>query len=164
MDFTISPALEDLRSRIAGFVSQEIIPLESDPSAYDAHENIAAAPLERLRAKARAEGLWCLQLKPENGGLGVGHGDQGDGTIDQRRDGAREAGQPDGVDDRDARGVGYQARKSVESTPRNVHVVGAELGIDGDGHSTAPRSAASWSATSDDPRPSVSTTWVETAS
>ncbi|MFG1265254.1 MULTISPECIES: acyl-CoA dehydrogenase family protein [Xanthobacter] len=72
MDFSISPALEDLRRRIAAFVSDEIIPLESDPASYDAHENIAAAPLERLRAKAKAEGLWCLQLKPENGGLGVG--------------------------------------------------------------------------------------------
>ncbi|OYX15462.1 MAG: acyl-CoA dehydrogenase [Rhizobiales bacterium 32-66-8] len=72
MDFTISPALEDLRSRITAFVDRELIPLESDPASYDAHENISADLLARLRAKARAEGLWCLQLKPENGGLGVG--------------------------------------------------------------------------------------------
>lgn len=72
MDFSISPELESLRTRIAAFVAREIIPLESDPAAYDAHENIAAAPLETLRAKARAERLWCLQLRPETGGLGVG--------------------------------------------------------------------------------------------
>lgn len=72
MDFTISPALEDLRRRIAAFVADDIIPLEADPAAYDAHENIAPDVLERLREKARALGLWNLQLKPENGGLGVG--------------------------------------------------------------------------------------------
>lgn len=72
MDLSISPALEQLRSRIAVFVEREILPLESDPAAYDAHENIAATPLARLRDKARAEGLWRLQLKPENGGLGIG--------------------------------------------------------------------------------------------
>lgn len=72
MDFSISPALEDLRGRIAAFVARELIPLEADPASYDAHENIAPVLLETLRAKARAEGLWCLQLRPENGGLGVG--------------------------------------------------------------------------------------------
>jgi len=72
MDFTISPALEDLRARIAGFVDSEIIPLEADPASYDAHENIEAGLLNRMREKARAAGLWCLQLQPETGGLGVG--------------------------------------------------------------------------------------------
>ena len=72
MDFTISPELDDLRRRIAAFVARELIPLEADPASYDAHENIEARLLQTLRAKARAEGLWCLQLRPENGGLGVG--------------------------------------------------------------------------------------------
>ncbi|MGL4396978.1 MAG: acyl-CoA dehydrogenase family protein [Hyphomicrobium sp.] len=72
MDFTISPSLEDLRRRIADFVALEILPLESDPNSYDAHENIDLALLAKLRAKAKAQGLWCLQLKPETGGLGVG--------------------------------------------------------------------------------------------
>lgn len=72
MDFSISPALDALRREIAAFVEAEIIPLESDPAAYDAHENIAAAPLEALRAKARTAGLWNLQLKPESGGRGIG--------------------------------------------------------------------------------------------
>ena len=72
MDFSISPELELLRARIAAFVADDILPLEADASTYDAHENIAEGPLEALRAKARAAGLWCLQLKPESGGLGVG--------------------------------------------------------------------------------------------
>ena len=72
MDFTITPSLEDLRRRIAAFVAEEILPLESDPNSYDAHENIDLALLAKLRAKAKAQGLWCLQLKPETGGLGVG--------------------------------------------------------------------------------------------
>lgn len=72
MDFTISPELDDLRRRIAAFVESEIIPHESDPASWDAHDNIAEPVLAQLRAKARAAGLWCLQLKPENGGLGVG--------------------------------------------------------------------------------------------
>lgn len=72
MDFTISPGLEDLRQRIAAFVESEIIPREADPASWDTHENIALPALAELRAKARAAGLWCLQLKPETGGLGVG--------------------------------------------------------------------------------------------
>jgi acyl-CoA dehydrogenase len=72
MDFTISPALESLRLRIASFVERELIALESDRASYDAHENINLDLLARVRAKARAEGLWCLQLKPETGGLGIG--------------------------------------------------------------------------------------------
>ncbi|MEQ1714599.1 MAG: acyl-CoA dehydrogenase family protein [Hyphomicrobium sp.] len=72
MDFMIPPSLEDLRRRIAAFVAQDILPLESDPKSYDPHENIDLALLAKLRAKAKAQGLWCLQLKPETGGLGAG--------------------------------------------------------------------------------------------
>ena len=72
MDFTISAPIEDIRSRIAAFVEREVLPLESDPDAYDRHDNIRLDLLDGLRAKARREGLWCLQLKPENGGAGLG--------------------------------------------------------------------------------------------
>lgn len=72
MDFEITPQLETLRRQIAGFVETEILPHESDPAAWDDHENIAPGLLGTLRAKAREQGLWCLQLKPENGGRGVG--------------------------------------------------------------------------------------------
>ncbi|MXQ14299.1 acyl-CoA dehydrogenase family protein [Microvirga makkahensis] len=72
MDFHISPQIEDYRSRIATFVERELLPLEADPSSYDEHENIAHGALQTARAKAKAEGLWCLQLKPETGGGGLG--------------------------------------------------------------------------------------------
>lgn len=71
MDFTIPPHVEALRARIVEFVARELIPLESDPAAYDAHENIALPVLAQMREKARAQGLWCLQLKPETGGGGL---------------------------------------------------------------------------------------------
>jgi len=72
MDFRIPPEVEGVRARIADFVERELLPLESDPSSFDPHENIRLDLLEAMRAKARAEGLWCLQLKPETGGLGFG--------------------------------------------------------------------------------------------
>lgn len=71
MDFTIEPAVEDLRARIRAFVDSHIIPLEADPASYDEGENIAQAPLAALRRKARAEGLWCLQLPEHLGGGGL---------------------------------------------------------------------------------------------
>ncbi|KGF67033.1 hypothetical protein LL06_24675, partial [Hoeflea sp. BAL378] len=64
MDLTVSARIEDYRSRIARFVEDRVLPLEEDRSAYDAHDNIRLDLADRLRAEARAEGLWCLQLKP----------------------------------------------------------------------------------------------------
>lgn len=72
MDFTISPQIEDFRARIARFVEDEIMPVEADRAAYDEHGNIRHDYLEPLRDKARGAGLWCLQLKPETGGQGLG--------------------------------------------------------------------------------------------
>ena len=72
MDFTISPRIEDYRRRIARFVEDELLPLEEDRANFDAHENIRLDVLEAMRDKARAEGLWCLQLKKETGGQELG--------------------------------------------------------------------------------------------
>jgi acyl-CoA dehydrogenase len=71
MDFSLSPEVEDLRLRIRAFVNTHIIPLESDPNAYDDHENIAHEPLEKLKKRAKSEGLWNLSLPVEFGGLGL---------------------------------------------------------------------------------------------
>ena len=62
MDFSLSPETEDYRTRVRAFVAEHVLPLEIDPGAYDAHENIAPAALEPLRAKARVSGLWALQM------------------------------------------------------------------------------------------------------
>ncbi len=72
MDFTISPEVADLKKRIEAFVEEYLLPAESDPGAYDDHENISLERLEALRAKAHEDGLWCLQLSPEFGGQGLG--------------------------------------------------------------------------------------------
>jgi acyl-CoA dehydrogenase len=72
MDFTISPEIEALRAQIAAFVERELLPLEIDRANYDPYENIRLDVLERMRGKAKGEGLWCLQLKPESGGRGLG--------------------------------------------------------------------------------------------
>ncbi|WP_269585393.1 acyl-CoA dehydrogenase family protein [Roseibium sp. Sym1] len=71
MDFSISPRTEDFRARIARFVEDDVLPLEEDRSNYDPHENIRLDVLETVREKARSQGLWCLQLKPETGGQGL---------------------------------------------------------------------------------------------
>jgi len=72
MDFNVSARTEDFRARIAAFVDREVLPLEADKASYDRHGNITLPLLDVLRAKARDAGLWCLQLKPETGGAGLG--------------------------------------------------------------------------------------------
>jgi acyl-CoA dehydrogenase len=71
MDFSLSPETEALRAKIRDFVEREIMPLESDPAAYDAHENIALDRLGPLREKAKAAGLWALQMPKARGGQGL---------------------------------------------------------------------------------------------
>ena len=70
MDFTLSPEIDEYRQKVRAFVDEHIIPLESDPSAYNAHENIAEKPLAEMRAKVKAAGLWSPQMPKERGGLG----------------------------------------------------------------------------------------------
>jgi acyl-CoA dehydrogenase len=71
MDFQLAPEIEDIRLRIHDFVEQHILPLELDPTAHDEHENIAEEPLRNLRAMAKAEGLWALQMPKQRGGGGL---------------------------------------------------------------------------------------------
>jgi len=71
MDFTLSPRGEAYRSRIQEFVDQELIPLEDRADSYDEHENITEALLQTLRAKAKVNDLWCLQMPRELGGQGL---------------------------------------------------------------------------------------------
>lgn len=71
MDFSLDSRSEDFRQRIRAFVERELFPLEQDPSAYDEHENIDLKVLDHVRQKARAEGLWCLQMPVTLGGQGL---------------------------------------------------------------------------------------------
>ncbi|MEK9833768.1 MAG: acyl-CoA dehydrogenase family protein, partial [Rhodospirillaceae bacterium] len=71
MDFSLPKELEDLRRRVGAFVADEIMPVEADPANFDAHENIAEVPLQDLRTKAKAAGLWAPQMPTARGGLGL---------------------------------------------------------------------------------------------
>jgi acyl-CoA dehydrogenase len=71
MDYTLSPEIEDLRQRIRAFVDTHILPLETQPEAYDQGENLHPDHLEPLRRRARQEGLWALQMPVERGGQGL---------------------------------------------------------------------------------------------
>ncbi|MCO6414607.1 acyl-CoA dehydrogenase family protein [Siccirubricoccus sp. KC 17139] len=71
MDFSLSPEITEIAQRIRDFVERKLIPLEADPASYDEHENIAKPLLEKLRAEAKAEGLWALQMPQERGGGGL---------------------------------------------------------------------------------------------
>ncbi len=71
MDFTLPPDVEDYRLRVRCFVNEHIIPLEADRGNYDDKENIARPVLDAVRAKAKAAGLWALQMPKERGGQGL---------------------------------------------------------------------------------------------
>lgn len=71
MDFTLPQQIDDYRQRYRTFVAERLLPLEQDPDAYDDHENIRLDVLERLRAEARAAGLWAPQMPRERGGQGL---------------------------------------------------------------------------------------------
>jgi acyl-CoA dehydrogenase len=71
IDYTLDAASDDYRKRIEAFVRAELLPLESDSASYDEYENVSPALLETLRAKARAAGLWSLQMPRARGGQGL---------------------------------------------------------------------------------------------
>jgi len=71
VDFSLTQELEELRRRVAAFVADEIMPVEADQANFGEHENIAAQPLQALRVKARAAGLWAPQMPVSRGGLGL---------------------------------------------------------------------------------------------
>jgi acyl-CoA dehydrogenase len=71
MDFTLSREGEALRVQIKAFVDQELIPLESRRASFDEHDNIALPLLQQMRQKAKASGLWSLQMPVGRGGRGL---------------------------------------------------------------------------------------------
>jgi acyl-CoA dehydrogenase len=71
MDFTLSPEIDDFRTRVAAFVAEKILPVEADRANWDAHENISEAALARLRAEAKKAGLWAPQVPKALGGQGL---------------------------------------------------------------------------------------------
>jgi acyl-CoA dehydrogenase len=71
MDFTLTPEIEAIRQRTRAFVDQHVIPLEGDPTNYDAHENIRLDLARALYDRAKAAGLWAPQSPKEFGGMAL---------------------------------------------------------------------------------------------
>jgi acyl-CoA dehydrogenase len=71
MDFSLPTDIETTRAKLRAFVDDRLIPLESDRANYDEHENIAPDVLKGLRAEAKAENLWALQMPKHRGGGGL---------------------------------------------------------------------------------------------
>jgi acyl-CoA dehydrogenase len=71
MDFTLSPELADLQARVRRFITDEIIPFETDPrqGAHGPHESLREALID----KARQAGLLSPHAAHEYGGLGLSH-------------------------------------------------------------------------------------------
>ena len=72
MDFTLPEHIETLRLKTRDFVNKKIIPLESDISSYDKHENINEDLLKQIRLDVKATGLWAPQMPSSRSGLGLG--------------------------------------------------------------------------------------------
>ncbi len=68
MDFDFPPEVHEVRKRVRAFIDREVIPLEAHE---DEEAGLAPEFLDRLRATARAAGLWAPQLPRELGGLGL---------------------------------------------------------------------------------------------
>ena len=71
MDFTLPPEVERTRRKLREFVAAEVIPVERDKRAWGEGEHIRLDRLDRLRAKAKAAGLWAPQMPKSLGGMGL---------------------------------------------------------------------------------------------
>jgi acyl-CoA dehydrogenase len=65
-ELAASDAIAELRARYRAFMEAHVYPAEAALQADD------EATIERLRALAKAEGLWAPHLPPEAGGTGLG--------------------------------------------------------------------------------------------
>ncbi|MGW4914460.1 acyl-CoA dehydrogenase family protein [Streptomyces sp. NPDC004270] len=74
MDFGLSPRAEELRSRMAAFMAEYVLPAEPvyDRQLAEANDPHQLPPIMReLKEKARAEGLWNLFLAHGDWGAGL---------------------------------------------------------------------------------------------
>jgi alkylation response protein AidB-like acyl-CoA dehydrogenase len=63
------PAYLEARDRYRAFMEEHVYPSET---AISREDDAAAALVEQLRERARAEGLWAPHMPPEAGGTGLG--------------------------------------------------------------------------------------------
>lgn len=69
MDFTIPPHVTELAQRVRAFVDREVIPVEQ--RLMRSGEDLSVEEVMRLRALAKAEGLFAPTMPRELGGLGL---------------------------------------------------------------------------------------------
>jgi alkylation response protein AidB-like acyl-CoA dehydrogenase len=69
MDFSISPRLQEIVSRVTEFVESELIPLEPDLLGHEFRDLLPQ--LKEKRAKVKAAGLWAPHLPESIGGMGL---------------------------------------------------------------------------------------------
>lgn len=69
MDFSISPAVQEIIQKIRHFIDSEVLPMEQ--YAADHEDGLPPHLLEELRFKVKSAGLWAPQLPVELGGLGL---------------------------------------------------------------------------------------------
>ena len=77
IDFTLTPELEDIRTRVREFVDDVVKPAEDRIAGRDGAEALTGRDrigvLIDLRKQARAAGLWLPHMPAEWGGMGLGH-------------------------------------------------------------------------------------------
>src|SRR5512139_4084501 len=71
MDFTLDPEIEDARHRVRAFIREQVLPHDTDPSAFDEHQHVREDLLAKLRGNAKAAGLWAPQMPKARGGMGL---------------------------------------------------------------------------------------------
>src|SRR5690349_717686 len=75
MDFGLSPKAEELRTRMAAFMAEYVLPAEAvyDRQLAEADDDPHQLPpiMRELKEKARAEGLWNLFLAHGDWGAGL---------------------------------------------------------------------------------------------
>ena len=71
MSLALPPEVEAHRQRFRAFTREHVLPLDTKPESFDAHENIRQELLPGLREKARAAGVWAPQMPRERGGQGL---------------------------------------------------------------------------------------------
>lgn len=76
MDFTLTPAIDEIRLKVRAFIEETVMPLEERSDSWNEYENIRLDLRDEIRAKARAAGLWAPQTPKSRGGMGLSMAEQ----------------------------------------------------------------------------------------